>query len=30
MTFRDDLDKAADWADAYLAGVGDLPVASSV
>jgi aromatic-L-amino-acid/L-tryptophan decarboxylase len=30
MTFRDDLDRAADWAAAYLAGVGDLPVASSV
>ncbi|HVU77137.1 MAG TPA: pyridoxal-dependent decarboxylase [Gaiellaceae bacterium] len=30
MTFRDDLDRAADWADAYLANVGDLPVASQV
>ncbi len=30
MTFREDLDRAADWADAYLAGVGALPVASTV
>ena len=30
MTFRDDLDRAADWADAYLQRVGDLPVASTV
>jgi aromatic-L-amino-acid decarboxylase len=30
VTFRDDLDQAADWAAAYLAGVGDLPVASNV
>ncbi len=30
MTFRDDLDRAADWAAAYLDGVGDLPVAASV
>jgi aromatic-L-amino-acid/L-tryptophan decarboxylase len=30
MTFRADLDRAADWADAYLRRVGDLPVASSV
>jgi aromatic-L-amino-acid decarboxylase len=30
MTFRDDLDKAADWAAAYLDGVGDLPVAADV
>ena len=26
MTFRDDLDRAADWADAYLRRVGDLRV----
>ena len=30
MTFREDLDRAADWADAYLARVGDLPVAANV
>ena len=30
MTFRDDLDRASDWADAYLKRVGDLPVASRV
>jgi aromatic-L-amino-acid decarboxylase len=30
VTFRDDLDRAADWAAAYLANVGDLPVAPSV
>ena len=30
MTFRDDLGKAADWVDAYLANVGDLPVAPRV
>ncbi len=30
MTFREDLDLAADWADAYLARVGELPVAASV
>lgn len=30
MTFREDLDRAADWADAYLARVGDLPVAADV
>ena len=30
MTFREDLDRAADWADAYLERVGDLPVAASV
>jgi aromatic-L-amino-acid decarboxylase len=30
MTFRDDLDRAADWVDAYLAGVADLPVAAQV
>ena len=30
MTFREDLDRAADWADAYLTRVGDLPVAASV
>ena len=28
MSFRDDLDLAADWADAYLKRVGDLPVAA--
>ncbi|MFL5953962.1 MAG: pyridoxal phosphate-dependent decarboxylase family protein [Gaiellaceae bacterium] len=30
MTFRDDLDRAADWADAYLKRVADLPVAAAV
>jgi aromatic-L-amino-acid/L-tryptophan decarboxylase len=30
MTFREDLDRAADWADAYLRRVGDLPVAARV
>jgi aromatic-L-amino-acid decarboxylase len=30
VTFREDLDRAADWADAYLARVGDLPVATTV
>ncbi|HET7648699.1 MAG TPA: pyridoxal-dependent decarboxylase [Gaiellaceae bacterium] len=30
MTFRDDLDRAADWADAYLQRVGELPVAARV
>jgi aromatic-L-amino-acid decarboxylase len=30
VTFRDDLDRAADWADAFLANVGDLPVAANV
>ena len=30
MTFRDDLDRAADWADAYLQRVADLPVTPSV
>ncbi len=30
MTFREDLDRAADWADGYLARVADLPVAASV
>jgi len=30
VTFRDDLDRAADWADAYLQRVADLPVAPSV
>jgi aromatic-L-amino-acid decarboxylase len=30
VTFREDLDRAADWADAYLTRVGDLPVAASV
>ena len=28
--FRDDLDRAADWVDAYLAGVGDRPVSARV
>jgi len=30
VTFRDDLDLAADWADAYLQRVGGLPVAPRV
>src|SRR5579862_8498830 len=30
MTFRDDLDRASDWVDAYLANVGDLRVATEV
>jgi len=30
VTFRDDLDRAADWADAYLQRVADLPVTPSV
>ena len=30
MTFRDNLDLAADWADAYLQRVADLPVAPAV
>ncbi|HST14622.1 MAG TPA: pyridoxal-dependent decarboxylase [Gaiellaceae bacterium] len=30
MTFRDDLDLAADWADAYLQRVTELPVTPSV
>jgi len=30
MTFRDDLNRASDWVDAYLANVGDLPVAADV
>jgi aromatic-L-amino-acid/L-tryptophan decarboxylase len=30
VTFRDDLDRAADWVDAYLARAGDLPVAATV
>jgi len=30
MSFRDDLDRAADWVDAYLASLGDLPVAADV
>jgi len=30
LTFRDDLDLAADWADAYLARVAGLPVAARV
>jgi aromatic-L-amino-acid decarboxylase len=29
-TFRDDLDRAADWADAYLQRVADLPVTARV
>ena len=29
-SFRDDLDRAADWAAAYLARVGELPVAARV
>jgi aromatic-L-amino-acid/L-tryptophan decarboxylase len=28
MTFREDLDRAADWVDAYLTRVGELPVAA--
>ena len=28
MTFRDDLNRAADWVDAYLKRVGELPVAA--
>jgi aromatic-L-amino-acid/L-tryptophan decarboxylase len=28
--FRDDLERAADWVDAYLASVGDLPVQANV
>jgi aromatic-L-amino-acid decarboxylase len=30
VTFREDLDRAADWADAYLARVAELPVAAAV
>jgi aromatic-L-amino-acid/L-tryptophan decarboxylase len=30
MTFRDDLDRASDWADAYLARVAELPVTARV
>ena len=30
MSFREDLDRAADWVDAYLARVGELPVAAEV
>ena len=30
MTFREDLDRAADWVDAYLKRVGELPVAARV
>jgi aromatic-L-amino-acid/L-tryptophan decarboxylase len=30
VTFRDDLDRAADWADGYLQRVADLPVTPSV
>lgn len=30
MTFRDDLDRAADWVDGYLRRVGELPVAATV
>jgi aromatic-L-amino-acid decarboxylase len=30
MSFRDDLERAAGWADAYLRNVGDLPVAANV
>jgi aromatic-L-amino-acid decarboxylase len=30
LTFREDLDLAADWADAYLARVADLPVTATV
>jgi aromatic-L-amino-acid/L-tryptophan decarboxylase len=30
LTFRDDLDLAADWADGYLRRVGELPVAAPV
>ena len=30
MTFREDLDRASDWADAYLRRVGELPVAADV
>jgi len=30
VSFRDDLDRAADWADAYLRRVGELPVTARV
>ena len=30
MSFREDLDRASDWVDAYLARLGDLPVKASV
>ena len=30
MSFRDDLDLAADWADGYLKRVAELPVAATV
>ena len=30
MTFRDDLNRASDWVDAYLANVGDLRVATEI
>ncbi|HUZ81236.1 MAG TPA: pyridoxal-dependent decarboxylase [Gaiellaceae bacterium] len=30
MSFRDDLNLAADWVDAYLSRVGELPVAAAV
>jgi aromatic-L-amino-acid/L-tryptophan decarboxylase len=30
VTFREDLERAADWADAYLQRVGDLPVSARV
>jgi aromatic-L-amino-acid decarboxylase len=30
MTFRDDLNRAADWVDDYFARLGDLPVAADV
>ena len=30
MSFRDDLERAADWVDGYLAHVGELPVAAGV
>ena len=30
MSFRDDLNAAADWVDAYLARAGELPVAANV
>jgi aromatic-L-amino-acid decarboxylase len=30
MTFRDDLDRATEWVDAYMQRVGDLPVSAKV
>jgi len=30
VSFREDLDRASDWVDAYLARLGDLPVKASV